>query len=791
MKNFTLTIIVCLVALTGSAQTVNFNWERDTISGDNNLQGMTIHDEDGSSVIIGYDNTFVKSVNNGGTWQNKSMINPVYDFIGMAQAKDVVFISSRRETVIDNPSGGYPDVYLSGVLLKSTDMGATWEALDINSVGFGDTDINPNAEGGYGKDVLAVAALNKDTIIGYAGWYDQTTGKKVSRGAVFRTNNGGYTWWVLTPDLGSSVVSSVEVKDSVAAFGGLKNLFFTNLLSNSVNDIYSNLVAANTDDNIYVNNITFTTPQSFYVSTVSDGVFKTEDEGLTFTKLPNISGANDLIVINDSTLVTLGSSAKSKVSTDNGATWTDCYPGAVCYKIGGIMGDTLYGLAIDVAYKCAVSDLIAKTPSWSTVSVFEGESRLQKMAILGNDKAVIAGYGTNSKYTTDGGLTWNTSKLPNDYYEDVEFDFNDISSNGNDAYAAVRRFKIADLSEIDSVQDLWMEGLLIKTDDNWETSTIIDASKIGENEGDDPTLNPQLDACWGFNPYTVECVDGNTAYVWGNWYEDVTEGTKKERGRVFKTTDGGNSWTGITPSYNLYINDIEFSNDTGYIAGNKVLFRTVDGAATLIDLYPNMVAANNGDNSIFLKKIHMVSTLEFYIPTTSDGVFYTTDGGETFSKFSGVAGSNDFIKLNANSFLCMGTTSKSYFTNDAGATWQNPAAGSTAYGIGGILDKTLYALGAGFVMKITLEDLGIETSVPTIYTKSELNVRYQSTTVDLVSTEGEIECCALYSINGKLVSLVEPNSTICQFNKSEFQPGIYIVNSVVKGKRYINKIALK
>ncbi|MCY1719154.1 T9SS type A sorting domain-containing protein [Prolixibacteraceae bacterium Z1-6] len=792
MKNFTLLIIFCLMAFFSSAQQATFNWKLDTIASTNNLQAMTVNSDDGNSVIIGYDNTFLKSTDSGKSWKNKSMFDPDYDFIGMANAKDVIFISSRRTKVIDFPSSGYPDVYVSGVLLKSTDMGATWEALDINSAGFGDdVTVNPNADGGYAKDIYAIAAMNKDTIIGYAGWYDQTSGSKVSRGAVFRTNNGGITWWKLTPDLGSGIISSIEVKDTVAAFGGLKSMYFTNLITDSITNIYPNL-AVGTDSNLFVNNITFVSPKEFYVTTTTDGIFKTEDEGKTFAQLPGVTGgSNDLIVINDSTLLVLGSAAKSKLSTDSGATWSDCYPGATCYKIGGIIGDTLYAMANEVAYKCAVADLITKTPSWTTVKLFDGE-RLQKMAICDDNNAVIAGFGENSMYTSDGGLTWNNSQLPDDYMEDVDFDFNDLSSIGDNAYSTVRRFKIADLSDIDSVQDLYMEGLLLKTEDNWETSTILDASKIGADEGDDPTMNPQLDECWGFNPYTVECVDANTAYVWGNWYEDVTEGKKKDRSRVFKTVDSGDSWTGISPDYgNAYITDIEFSNDTGYIAGNKILVKTTDAGATLIDLYPNMVAVNDGDSSIFLKTIHMISTQEFYIPSTSDGVFITTNGGETFTKFEGVTGTNDIIKLDANSFLCMGLTSKSYFTNDAGATWQNASAGTTAYSIGEILSDTLYALGKGQVMKIALSDLDLETGLSFALVRPGLNVFYEPTAVKLVSTEGDIERCAMYSITGKLVSLTEPNSQTKKFNTSEFPTGIYIVNTIVKGKRYINKISIK
>ncbi|HYQ58917.1 MAG TPA: hypothetical protein VEP89_16360 [Draconibacterium sp.] len=792
MKYFTILIFFNLFTLFANAQLANFNWEMDTISPNNTLKGMTIHPGDGSSVIVGYDNTFLKSVDNGSTWQNSTMLKPEYNFIGMARGEDVLFISSRWSKVINHPSGGFPDVYTSGVMLKSTDMGATWEALDINAAEFnGDASINPNGKGSYAKDIFAIGALNKDTIISYCGWFDQTSGSKVSRGAVFRTYDGGDTWKKITPDLGSNTINCVEVIDSFAVFGGKNTLYHLNLITDSVSNIYPN-IAVLTDDNVYINNIAFNTPYSFYVTTTTDGIFKTEDAGQTFTKLPEIDGANDLFIINDSTLLTLGSSTKSKVSTDNGATWTDCYPGATCYKIGGIMRDTIYGLAKEEAYKCAVSDLIAKTPSWKTVHLFDDNKLLQKMAIFDDDNAVIAGYGENCKYTIDGGLTWNEAQLPDDYLEDIEFDFNNISAAGDNAFVTVRRFEIADFSDIDSVNDFYMEGLLIKTEDNWETSTIIDASIIGENEGDDPTLNPQTEDCWGFNPNLVECVDANTTYLFANWYEDKTTGNRETRSRIFKTMDGGITWNGITTDFGAaYITGIEFTNDTGYIGGNKILQKTTDGGTTFIDLYPTLVETNEGDDNIFIQSIRMENGDEIYIPTTSDGVFFSTDGGNTFSKFNEIAGTSDIIKLDINSFLCMGTTSKSKFTNDAGATWQNASAGTTAYKIGGILNNSVVVLGRGIVMKVALADLDLKTPVPVVETKAALEAIYKPASIDLISSDGEIERCAIYSISGKLVSLTEPSSTTYQLHNNEFKSGIYIVHSLVRGKPYVNKIIFR
>jgi hypothetical protein len=49
--------------------------------------------------------------------------------------------------------------------------------------------------------------------------------------------------------------------------------------------------------------------------------------------------------VDTSSYVVLGSSTKSKVTWDKGATWTSCYPGSTIWKIGGVLNDQLVALA--------------------------------------------------------------------------------------------------------------------------------------------------------------------------------------------------------------------------------------------------------------------------------------------------------------------------------------------------------------------------------------------------------------------------------------------------------------
>ncbi|MCF6332729.1 MAG: T9SS type A sorting domain-containing protein [Draconibacterium sp.] len=786
MKNFTFLIIFCLLAMFTNAQQATFNWVEEMISEGNNLQGMTVTG-DTAAVLIGYDNTFKKTIDKGQTWSDIGAFDPEFNFMGMSNAGGVTFMSSLKAKIVNHPSGGFTDVYTSGVLLKSLDMGSTWSVMDVSKFGTGDSAaVNPNADGGYAKNIYAVGALSAGTFMVYSGWYDITSGTKTKRGGIFLTKDGGDNWETIVTGLGSNIITSIVAQDSVGFMGGSKSLYKTNFNSNTTTNIYPNL-AVGTDSSLYVSSITVVNPDSFYVTTTLDGIFRTNDGGETFTKLDGIGGANDLYLLNDSSMIVLGSSTKSKVSTDNGISWTNCYPGKTCWKIGGVLGDTLYGLATSVAYKIAVEDLVTKNISWITDTINDGEM-LKQMAIYDENNAIIGGYGEACKKTSDGGQTWTSANLPSDYEEDVEFDFSGISANGANAFSTIRRFKIADLPSSSSVNDFYMEGLILSTTDNWATVNLLDASKVGADDGDDVTKNPQLDGCFGLNPYTVCCVDENTAYVYANWYETVTDGSNKSRGRVFKTTDAGDSWTAITIDFgNNYINGISFSGDTGYISGNKVLLKTTDAGATFTDLYPTVAAANS-DSSIFLKDIIPVNTNELYISSTSDGVFLTMDGGTTFTKLDGVSGTNDFYKFDHNSFLCMGTTSKSLFTNDAGTTWQNASAGKTVYSIGEVLNDSLYTLSKGKVFKIAISDLALKTSIIEIAKENQINIQYHPNFIKVVSSDKTIERCFVYSITGKLVFADEPNSRTCELQNSNFKPGIYIVAASIGGERFTRKI---
>ncbi len=791
MKKFTLLITLILLSIISFGQVATFNWMPEMISEGNTLQGMTVSG-DTSAIIIGYDNTFKKKNSVEQSWTDVNIIKPEYDFIGLGSDGETIIISSKMAKAVDHPSGGKSDIYVSGVLLKSNDWGETWSTLDVSKIGNGDDpSTNPNAEGSFKKNIYSVGVFNSDTFLVSVRWYDISSGSDEYQSSIFITNDGGENWNAVVSGLGSRVINTIEVMDSIAVFGGDSLLCITNIHTGTTIDIYPNL-ATITDGNVFVYSINIVNRDTFYLATTSEGIFKTTNGGETFTKFDGIDGGFNILPLNDSSLIVLGISSKSKITTDYGITWTDCYPGSTCWNIGGALGDTLYALAKTYAYKIAVSDLIQKNFNWKSIELNANDD-LREMFIFNNNNAIIVGDSEMCKKTMDGGLTWTQSSLPENFNEDIDFNFKSISNNGNSALSTVRRYKIVDFPSDSQFNDLYMDGLVFKTTDNWETFSLLDISKIGANEGDDVTLNPQLDACYGLEPFTVESLNENTAYLYTAWLEKFTTGEEARRGRVFKTTDGGETWNGITQDMGAsFINSIEFKGDTGYIGGVKVFLKTVDGGENFIDLYPKLLELNEGDSSITVNSFSIVDENEFYVITTSDGVFNTKDGGESFAKMEGVDGTNEMYLLDHNSFMLLGTTSKSYFTNDGGLNWQDPVIGKTIYSIGEIFNDSLYALGKGEVYRIAITDLDIKTYLPIITQEENLEIRYESDHVNIVSKNNKpIAQCLIYSINGQLTDIKQPYSNVCKLNNYDYKPGIYIVAVLVDGKKYADKILLK
>ena len=713
MKNFTFLFLLFFISFSALAQ-VDFNWETQSISPDNNLQEMNIVN-DTTTILVGYGKTFVKSADLGLTWDNVPVLDPLYDFIDLSiNSSGIGYACARDEKVIDN--SGEQDVRAHGLLLKTTDNGVSWTVTDVSAVGTGeDPELNPNAPGCFALHFHSVEVIDDNTAVIGVEWYEYevSTGDRLDHANAFKTVDGGVSWTAITDN--GRYPLAIEVADSSIYFGGKNHLLKTVAGSDVVTDIYPNLIAVVVpeDSTVSVSDITIVSETEIYVTTSVDGIFKTVDRGVTFTMLDGVSsGSNDMYKVNDSTLVILGTTSKSKVSTDYGATWADCNPGATCYEIGGVFNDSLYGLAKSKILKIAVTDLINGTYTWTEQAL--GDNRLQKMHIFDADRVLIIGNDEIFYVTTDAGISWVLADLPELFIYGAQYDFSDISTSGTASYASTRRFLQFECA--DGV-NVYGHGLILKSTDYWQTWDIIDVDNIGE--GTDPSLNPHVEGCYGLSPSEIECINADTAYVYVNWGDTIAGADNKiYHSRVFKTTDGGDTWTSITEDYgSSYVTSIYFIDDnTGFISGKTILLKTDNGGDSFTDLYPAIYEADESDSTKHLYDIHYIDENEWYIPSSTNGVFATADGGTTFTMFDGIGGGAGFYKVDTSTYIVLGSDTKSKITWDKGEHWTDCYPGSSVWGIGGVLNDSLVALAKTNLYKIALTNLAIPNAETDILT---------------------------------------------------------------------------
>ena len=792
MKNYTLLTILILLSVITIAQQATFNWNYQEISAGNNLQKMTI--DNNEAIIAGSGRTFLKSTDNGNTWNDAGVLKASFDFIDLSFKGNTGYLAGNRFKLYD----AFPNVYTNGILLTTNDAGETWMNVDLGELGTGDDPaLDPTAETCYALDFQSVGSVNDSVAYCFLRWleYDPNEASgTITHSGIFKTNNKGATWKNLSGDLGSTMIMSIAFSDTTGYIAGNKKLYRTSANSEVLTDIFANL---NTGGNGFVNDIDLIDKDEFYAVTVGDGVFKSTDGGATFSKfnIPGINGGNDIFKVNDSTIMLAGGAGKSRISIDSGTTWTECGITVAIWEVGGVFNDSLYLLAKSDMYKISVADVAAGNAGsgyWKKSTLSEGNN-LHKAHVFDDNKMMVIGLGPTFKMTRDKGATWNDITHPTVPVLDSELDFSGLRVVEDTAYASLNHILF-----IEDNTNIYLSGGILKTTNNWDTYSSVNVALIGKDEGNDPSRNPHLPFCNGFNPSVIEYAGNNIILVWARW-SDLSTDPKTEHSRIFRSTDGGKTsgnWEIVSDDFlKGYVQDIKINGDTGYVCGNKIFLKSVDRGKTFTNIYTNLDPEQ--DDDMFINSITLGDENELFVTTSGDGVYRSTDGGTTFARLSGSSGANDFFKFDDNSWIFLGSSGKSMFTNDEGTSWMschpsNPnVTALSVFEIGGVLNDSLYALGKGYLYKLSVPDLYLKVSVPEILSGNGLKISYKSNSIELVSSEKNIDVCRVYSLSGQLITITKPFSRRVELQNNAFTPGVYIVSAMAGGKVYNNKVVFK
>ncbi|MGZ3931615.1 MAG: WD40/YVTN/BNR-like repeat-containing protein, partial [Bacteroidia bacterium] len=192
-------------------------------------------------------------------------------------------------------------------------------------------------------------------------------------------------------------------------------------------------------------------------------------------------------------------------------------------------------------------------------------------------------------------------------------------------------------------------------------------------------------------PGSLEGIDANTAFV--SAYLRATQ----DRGNVFKTTNGGATWTNMnaanmftvagtsfldfvaftTPSVGIALGDPAPANDFE-------IYRTTDGGASWTQV-PGANIPNAASGEYGLVNVYTKTANHIWFGTNKNRIYHSADGGQTWSVSATITGTvpltttgtgvSDIAFRDPNNGLALMYANSGvaylYNTTDGGATWNN------------------------------------------------------------------------------------------------------------------------
>ena len=517
-------------------------------------------------------------------------------------------------------------------LVETFDAGATWRDVDLGSTS---TDplynvycrdgnncyaIGNSATGGPDIYRTTNAGVTWQRITNFplgGSWYhidfvSPTVGFMGSNGATVRTTNGGTTWTVMSGYPSCPVMYGMDFRDTLVGLCGGDRV-------------------SPTDG--------------------GPGIFKTSDAGVTWVRKFSQS-ANDVLWLNDTTAIAIVGVSIYR-STNSGDTWSQIssqiftgFDEMTLLPNGTIVGVSLAG----DAWRSTDGGF-----NWTRTLVGPGRFARELERFFFDDQiGAIVGQGGFIFKTTDGGLTWTAlnSGIGGVSFYDLEmFDDNTGLAVGDNGY-------------------------FLRTTNggnHWDTGRLqVTGVILGRNES--------LQA--------VSIVDQDFAVAAG--YDGV----------VYKTFDRGLTWQSIgypNLSGDLLASDVKFiTHDLGYVTGSRPgipnsLFKTTDGGATWTTLSLNAGQA-----------VDFVDVNHGWMINVGGLGYRTTDGGVNWTQmllpnqgFSPNLTRMDFINQNVG--WVVGWYGYAAHTTNAGITWQLQTIATQAdviLGLHVLSESEVYAVGA-------------------------------------------------------------------------------------------------
>jgi photosystem II stability/assembly factor-like uncharacterized protein len=613
MKKIFYLIIMSLLFQQSALTQEGWFWQNPMPQGNHLNSIKFISDEIGWAV--GDYGTIIRTMDGGATW--------IQQFSGTTEnLKDVYFITSSTGIIV----GTY------GLILRTSDGGTTWTSKSLPSItnnlwGIAFIDVNNGLISGsqillattdsgltWNVKWSTVSLLIDIAMIDPNIWI--AVG---SNGMIYRTTNAGTNWnSVFYGDFYSSISFS-NATNGVVVGGSGKIRRTTN---GGVDWI---LQTSGTTDNLI--DVLFTDATNGYAIGWNGTILKTSDGGVNWS--PQASGTTfNLLGIcfpdfNNGYIV--GEWGTILKTTNSGTNWLQQSSG-IFLTSGELRGISFYdnnnGFAVGVNFDVGAigRGVVLKTSNggvnwiqqFSEVGYFLDKIQIvdqNKVIVVGNYQANLGAWQGLILKTSDAGTTWSSQIISEvDGFTDLSYsDTNNgtiVGTNG-----AIWRTTNGGTSwnEQLSGTNYLLRG--VSFIDSFHGTVVGEGGTLLRTSNGGSTWFPQ-DAGLYFDFYDVNMLSANVGYIVG------MQG-------IFKTTNGGNNWVNMT---NLGGNKLFFINiDQGwFVAGEGYanIYRTTDGGIS----WSSQFSKTNYP----LHDVNFVNINEGWVVGKYGTILHTTNGGVTF-----------------------------------------------------------------------------------------------------------------------------------------------------------------
>ena len=619
MKKSLLFISLLLGIFTSQSQT---SWEllnpKPTVD-----TGLDIHFVSESTGFIITDKELLETTNAGMTWQVKK------SSIG---AKEMDFHNATGFVVGSN-----------GLVLKTTNSGNTWtqvttgfnlafntvSVVDDNNIIIGAPyEIVKSTDGGNTWISLPISSYYTNQtffvspLVGHAA---------TAQGRMFKTVNGGVSWYM--------------TQGAIPSLYGYYDLYFVNenvgYSSRAETAVFKTIDGGETWAIVPLNGAAGYSPKfqfqflSENIGYKVDGrVWKTNDGGVSWTQLSyGDSSSNQDVIIrsvyfhDENTGYASGNDGRIIKTTDGGVTWAKLSIYSFIYQLQFFDGNSGILHADDSFYKTTdggnnwslVGSIPAFLPSTSSSSQSEsvflnenvGYAKSGGYTYIPGNQAILLG-GKLSK-SVNGGATWTYLNNGEDIIDEGIFSVAFLDENIGFVSGGVNVKKV------------------LKTTDGGMSWIQVAPFSFGEMQ----FIDNQVGYARNMESYETNMYDGE----------------------LYKTTDGGNTWTVIYNADTL-INSFHFADaNTGYAVGQEgLIIKTVNAGTTWQPLEP--FGAND-----YYYRVKFATANIGYITDDSSRTLKTVDGGLTWEVLRDDNWWTNVIELNGDKIFIAGEQGKLYRSN--------------------------------------------------------------------------------------------------------------------------------